>query len=100
MSALPAQAQQQPLRLTLEDALRLARENNPEFRRTANDLEVEDSRIRSAWGAFMPRISSSMSMGGNQNTAITGVNDFGEPVTLAQARTSRGSNISQSVGAS
>jgi len=96
----PVSAQQQPLRLTLDEALRIARENNPEFRRTSNDLEVEDNRIRSAWGAFLPRVSSSMNVGGSQSTTITGVDDFGSPVTLDEARTSRGSNISQSLSAS
>ncbi|HSJ09169.1 MAG TPA: TolC family protein [Longimicrobiales bacterium] len=98
MCALPAAAQQ-PQHLTLDEALRIARENNPEFRRTANDLELEENRIRSAWGAFLPQVSSSMSVGGNRSTAITGINDFGEPVNLPEARTSRGSSISQSIGA-
>lgn len=98
MIAAPAAAQQ-PVHLTFEEALRVARENNPEFRRTANDLDVEDARIRSAWGAFMPTLSSSMSMNGNRSTAITGVDDFGEVTSRDEAVTSRGSSISQGVSA-
>lgn len=45
--------------LTLGDALRLARGNNPGFLSTRNDVGAADWRVREAYGAFLPQVSAS-----------------------------------------
>ncbi len=71
--ATPAAAQQadsvQPT-LTLDDALKLARRNNPVYQQTANDRGPADAAVRSAYAAFLPSadaaLQSSFREGGNQ----------------------------------
>ena len=95
-AAAPAAAQEATL-LTLDEALRIARSGNPEFLRTQNDLAVAGSSVRSAWGAFLPSLSTSMNFNGSRSTALTGQDDFGHTVELAEPRTARGSSASQGV---
>lgn len=45
--------------LTLEQALELARQNNPEFLSTRNDQGVAEWNVREAYGGFLPRASVS-----------------------------------------
>lgn len=100
LAAAPAVAQQPELPpgvLTLEDAIRIAREHSPEFRRTANDLEVASSAIRSAWGAFLPNLSTSLSFGGNRRSSLSGEDAFGEPIERPERRVFRSSSASQSL---
>ncbi|MGH7464981.1 MAG: hypothetical protein ACREK1_07385, partial [Longimicrobiales bacterium] len=80
--AAPAAAQQAPAMLTLDEALRIARSGNPEFLRTANDLDVAGSSIRSAWGAFLPNLGTTLNFSGSRSTDLTGLDDFGHPVQL------------------
>jgi outer membrane protein TolC len=93
-------AAQVPARLTLEDALRLARTNNPLYQAALNDVEVADARIRSAWGALLPSLSSSMSLSGGQSTTETYVDPTGKPQRLDDPQISKGSSLSQGIGAS
>jgi outer membrane protein len=85
--------------LTLDDALRLARDHNPAFQRVRNDLDVAGSAVRAAWAnAFLPNLSSSMSFSGSRSTTVTGVDPFGRLERLPEPVTTRGSTASQSVG--
>jgi outer membrane protein len=61
--ALPFCAGAQEVRgaLTLEEALRIARYNNPAFLRTANSEVVADWGVREAYGELLPRLSSGFS---------------------------------------
>jgi outer membrane protein len=45
--------------MTLEEAISLARRNNPAFRAQANDESVADWQVREAYGAFLPGLSLS-----------------------------------------
>lgn len=90
-------AQAAPI-LTLEDALRLARERNPEYRKVLNDLEVAEAQTRQSWGAFLPDLRGSLGFNGSSSTTVTGEDDFGEVVTLPDARTIRRSSASQGLG--
>lgn len=47
-------AQDVPDQLTLEDAIRLAKENNPIYLSTRNDVGTADWQVREAYGAFLP----------------------------------------------
>ena len=59
--AIPAQVafSQQPGRqgapLPLEEAISVARKNNPLFLQTENSLRIQDAQVRQAYGALLPR---------------------------------------------
>lgn len=44
--------------LTLQEALTLATEHNPQYRRTLNDLELLGPRLRQAWAAYLPNVNA------------------------------------------
>ncbi len=58
-----AGAQQAPAALALEDALELARQNNPDYLSQENDLVSSRWSVRSAYGDLLPSASASMGMG-------------------------------------
>jgi len=95
---LPASAQQEvPAILTLQDAIRLARQHGPDYRKTMNDLDVASAQVRQSWGAFLPSLSTSLGFNGNSRTTVTGDDDYGRPVRLPDPITYEGSSASQSV---
>lgn len=55
--------QQGPEDLSLDEALRLAREFNPDFRQQESQLESARWQVRSAWGDLMPNANVSNSYG-------------------------------------
>jgi outer membrane protein TolC len=59
-SGLAAQ-QADTARLSLEEAIDLARKNNPDFQATQNDAAVADWAVRSAYGNLLPGASASTS---------------------------------------
>ncbi len=65
--------QEAPRTLTLQEAIDLADQNNPDFLSTKNDRTVADWRVREAYGAFLPSVST---MGELSYTAA-GVQRFG-----------------------
>lgn len=48
-----------PSRLSLQDALEMAHENNPAYLATRNDLELADWDVRTAYGQLLPSASAS-----------------------------------------
>ena len=56
-------AAQQPLRLSLSEALELARDHNPAFLAAANDLGVADWDVRSAYASLLPSASVNGGLG-------------------------------------
>jgi outer membrane protein len=97
VSGAPLGAQETPSPLTLDAALRLARAGNPEFQRTANDLEVAGNAVRSAWGGFLPSLNTSLNFNGSRSTTVTGESDFGVPVESPEPLTSSRSSASQGI---
>ncbi|HEX2168256.1 MAG TPA: TolC family protein [Longimicrobiales bacterium] len=95
-TAAPASGQEATV-LTLEEALRIARSGNPEFLRTANDLEVANASLRSAWGSFLPSLNTSMSFSGSRSTTLTSEDFFGEPVESPEPVTSSRSSAGQGI---
>ena len=57
-----ASAQEPAATLTLEEAISLARQNNPTFRATANDEGEADWQVREAYSAFLPALSTNSQM--------------------------------------
>lgn len=95
-----AVAQQAPSRLTLEDAIRLAREHNPEFRQVVNDVDVAAASERAAWGALLPSVSASLGFSGTHSRALTGSGDFGEVIVNPTYVETTTSTASQGIGLS
>lgn len=95
-----ATAQEPLAQLTLEEALEIARERNPDYRKALNTLDAAGVQARTGWGAFLPSLSASLSFSGNTSTRVTGEDDFGRPVDLPDPVDFQSSSASQSVGAS
>jgi outer membrane protein TolC len=53
--------QQTRTTLTLEEAIQLAREHNPDFQALRNDADVADWNVREAYGQLLPGASASTS---------------------------------------
>lgn len=66
-------AAQEPESLTLDDAIRIARGNNPTFLSTANDVNDAAWQVREAYGQFLP----SLTVGGSGRYEASGVQRFG-----------------------
>src|SRR5690606_5390031 len=73
-------AQAPPATLTLEDALRLAREHSPQYRQVMNDVRVVAAEVRESYGAFLPSLSASLGYNGMSTRTSTGQGNFGEVV--------------------
>ena len=58
-----AQAGVAPQTLSLEQAIELARENNPGFLQQRNDVDVARSSVRSAYGSLLPSVNASTGFG-------------------------------------
>lgn len=56
-------AGQESQRLSLEEAITLAKRSNPGFQMTANDQAPADWGVKAAWGDFLPSVSASGSAG-------------------------------------
>jgi outer membrane protein len=80
---------QQPQRttLTLEEAITLARQNNPAFLAQQNDLRVSDWGVRQAYGALLPGAAASTSFqfqgSGTQRIGFLSGSDLGVSVSPA-----------------
>ena len=77
--AAPTAAQSDTLRLSLEDAVRLAQEQNPGFLAARNDRSTADWEVREAVGSLFP----SATLGGSLSWQGPGEQRFGS-LTLAQ----------------
>jgi outer membrane protein len=84
LCAIGAPAAAQPevqATLTLDEALALARRNNPDFLAQRNDASVADWAVREAYGSLLPGASLSSSLGwqdaGNQRFGIFTGDDLG-----------------------
>jgi outer membrane protein len=91
----PLRAQEVPAVLTLEDALRIARQNNPTYRQALNDANVAAIGVKQGWAAFLPSLSTSAGFNLSSNTSGTGEGDFGQPVENPDPITFRSSSASQ-----
>jgi outer membrane protein len=61
-TSLDAQ-QPAPTTLSMDQAIRIARENNPSFLQQVNDIGVARSSVRAAYGNLLPSLSASNSYG-------------------------------------
>ncbi len=70
-----------PSNLTLDEALSIARRNNPTYLQSANDTNLADWDVRQAWGQLLPTASASTSASwqgpGNQQFGAITLGDLG-----------------------
>lgn len=66
-------AQDVPAELTLRQAIRLARDNNPTYQSTRNDQAAADWQVREAYGSFLPSVTANGSLAYQE----PGVQNFG-----------------------
>ncbi|MDH3271216.1 MAG: TolC family protein [Gemmatimonadota bacterium] len=60
VSAVGLVGQQLPDRLSLDEAIRLAKANNPNFLSTVNDQAAANWQVREAYGQFIPSVRTSL----------------------------------------
>ena len=79
--AAPTVAQEVPTSLSLEEALEIARRNNPTFLQAENDRHQADWDVRQAYGQLLPTASASSSLGwqgvGEQQFGTLTLGDLG-----------------------
>jgi len=97
LGAGTATAQQERPALRLEQAVQIARERNPAFRRVQLGIRDAEARVLSAYGSFLPSLDASMSWSGTRRTTSVGEDDFGGTIVQDQSRTFTSSNASQGV---
>ena len=95
--ALALALQQQ---LSIDDAVKLARANNPAFQKTLNDVEVAEADVRQRWGGFLPSLSADVRFSGFNSSRVTGEDDYGQPVRLPNPIDVKGSSAQQGIGLS
>ena len=61
LAAQTASAQSAPSTLTLDEAVQLARRNNPIFLQTVNARRSADMNVRATYAAFLPSVNANMS---------------------------------------
>ena len=98
LATAPLEAQE-PQVLSLEDALELARRNNPLLRQAINELELTPAGMRAAWGAFLPSLSLSLGTNVNLNRRLQAEDYFGNPIANPNVEWVTASSSSQSVSA-
>lgn len=94
--AAPLAAQQGAGRLSLEEALRLAGENNPALRTVRGELLTAHANERKSLGAFLPSLSASFSTGGAKTSTRKGTDNFGNPLESDSIIRRETSNFDQS----
>lgn len=88
-------AQEVPPRLTLDDALRIARANNPTYSQAIHRLEAAAAQEREAWGQFLPSLSTDLSFGGSTRRTLSAEDEFGEIIDRPDFVESTTSSASQ-----
>lgn len=73
-------AQDTPTRLALDDAIAIARRQNPAFQRALNTRNASGAAVRAQWGNLLPSITGSLETGATRSTRSIGEGDFGEVV--------------------
>ena len=94
-------AAQQPASLTLEEALQLAHQNNPDYLAATNDEGLADWSVRSAYGGLLPSASLTGSMtyqaAGNQRFGVYTGSDLGIATSTDYYASSYGINFGYSL---
>jgi outer membrane protein len=85
--------------LTLAEAIRLAERNNPVYRQTVNDLELNRLDRSDAWLTLLPTPQvTALSTGLSWNLQTLGTDNFGNPIGNPEARMIQSSTSTQRFG--
>ena len=99
-----AQEVEAPATLTLDEAITLARQNNPLYRQTQNDESVADWQAREAYANFLPTVSASNTFGytgsGVQRVGNLSAAEFGLGRTPVYWSSSYGLNLNMQLSGS
>ena len=98
LATTPLRAQE-PRVLSLDEALELARQNNPVLRQAINELELTPAGMRAALGAFLPSLSLSLGTSVNLNRRLQAEDFFGNPIANPNVEWVTISSSNQSVSA-
>jgi outer membrane protein len=93
----PLAAQEAPRELSLDEALRVAEASNPAYLGSQAGVREAAARERQSRGAFLPQLSTSVSVGGSMSATRVGRDDFGNPLPAAQVVESTRSNTGHAV---
>lgn len=93
-----ALAQRDTLNLTLAEAIRVAKRQSPDLQKAQNTASAAGVAARAGWAGFLPSVSAGMNLTGFSSTKVTGEDNFGQPVELANPITFKSSSATQSVG--
>lgn len=93
-----------PATLTLDEAITLARQNNPVYRQTQNDESVADWQAREAYANFLPSVTASNTFGytasGVQRIGNLSAAEFGLGRTPVYYSSSYGLNVNMQLSGS
>jgi outer membrane protein len=92
-------AQDLPARLTLEDALQIARSYNPQYRQALAERDVASAQRRQGFGALLPTLNASFGTGGGSSRTLSGQGNLGEVIESEEFVVSRSSSASQGISA-
>ncbi len=91
-SAAPAQTPAAaPLRLTVDDAVKMALDQNPDLRADRLDPQISDTRVAAAAGAFRPALNSSV----NRNNQLLPPSSFFLPTATRNDVVTSSAGVSQ-----
>ena len=93
-------AQEVPRKLTLDEALRLGREWNPQYRQAVVQADATGADVRAAAGAFFPDLRVNLGFSGSRSVTSVGQDDFGGNINIDQSRTIESSSSSQGLNSS
>ncbi len=96
LATAPLEAQE-PQVLSLEEALELARQNNPLLRQAINELELTPAGMRAAWGAFLPSLSLDYGTSMTLNRRLQAEDFFGNPIANPNVEWATTSSSNQSL---
>lgn len=99
-SAAPLCAQETQPRgepLSLDQALRIAEENNPTYRRALTEVGTARADVRRARGAFLPSLNLSLGANAGFSRSVSATGPFGEPLESPTVLVSEFSSASQSL---
>jgi len=65
--------------LSLDEAIRLATEHNPQYRQAVNRLDLTGARLRQGWAAFLPTVNVGYTTGQNYQRQPTYLDLEGRP---------------------
>ncbi len=96
-AATGQEASDPPTVLTLERARAMAMESNPNYRRSLNDLTLQDPAQRQLWAKWLPTLDLSAGTSQSFVRREIGTDDFGNPIPNPEAVTRWNSSGNQSL---